>query len=226
MPDWWSSVDGVAKFNNWMQVSIVVFGVLTAAATALTIVASNRISRLQSEDASRLQARLQAAEEAATSTTAGLRNTSEKLTAAEQAIQSARADAAQARASAEVSKAKLQPRTLSSGQRSDLIAALKAGPSGAIDIVAVLGDAEGIGFAGELDAALKVAGWPTSGVSQAVYTPRGPIGVLLTIRSKDSEPVHAVTLQKALTRIGIEAPAILDASVDAGYVGLIVGHKP
>ncbi len=226
MPDWWSSVDGVAKFNNWMQVSIVVFGILTAAATALTIVASNRISRLQAEDASRLQTRLQVAEEAAAGTKDALRITSEKLTAAEQAIQSAKSDAAQARASAEESKAKLQPRSLSSSQRSVLISALRTGPSGAIDIVAVLGDAEGIAFAGELDSALRAAGWPTSGVSQAVYTPSGPVGVLLKVRSRDSAPAHAVVLQKALANAGVEALAILDAKVDAAYVGLIVGHKP
>ena len=38
-------------------------------------------------------------------------------------------------------------------------------------------------------------------------------------------PPHALTLQKALAAIGIEAPGVLDPSVGADYLGLVVGHK-
>ena len=225
MADWWNSIDALAKFNNWMQVSIVVFGILTAAATALTIVASNRIALLRANEAAELQRRLQKAEQSSGKMGEDLKITTEKLSAAEQAIQSAGTEAAQARATAEESRKKLQPRGMSTEQRSAFIAALKAASSGRVDIVAVLGDPESIRFAGELDTMLKTAGWSTSGVSQAVYTPSGPVGIFLKVRSKDSVPSHAVTLQKALAAIGIEAPALLDANVEAIYVGLIVGHK-
>lgn len=226
MPEWWNSVDGVARFNNWMQVLIVVFGLLTAVVTALTIFASNRISRLQAEDTAGLQTRLEAAEQVAATTRETLKVTSEKLTTAEQAIQSATSEAARAQKSADESKAKLQPRTLTPAQRRAFVEALRGGPSGRIDVVAVLGDSESITFAAELDGALKDAGWPTAGVSQAVYTPRGPVGLLLKVHSKEFVPTHASTLQKALASAGFEAPAVLDGSVERGYLGIVVGHKP
>jgi hypothetical protein len=86
MGGWWDSVDAVARFNNWMQVSIAVFGFLTAAATALTIVASNRIGSLQSAESAQMRKQLEV--------------TSDRLAAADQAIEATRGEAAEARAEA------------------------------------------------------------------------------------------------------------------------------
>lgn len=86
MGGWWDSVDAVAKFNTWMQVSIVVFGIFTAAATALTIVASNRIASLQSAESARMREELKL--------------TTEKLAVAGEAIEAAKGQAGEARAAA------------------------------------------------------------------------------------------------------------------------------
>jgi cell division protein FtsX len=47
MTDWWDSIDRVARFNNWVQGTMVAFGFLIAAGTALTITLSIRIASLQ-----------------------------------------------------------------------------------------------------------------------------------------------------------------------------------
>lgn len=62
MDTWWNSVETVSRINTWMQVFIVVFGILTAAATAFKIIASNRISALQSVEAAALRQRLEITE--------------------------------------------------------------------------------------------------------------------------------------------------------------------
>lgn len=226
MPNWWNTIDGLTTFNTWVQISIVVFGVLTA-------VASYRISRLQTREASELDRRVKVAEDAAQGTTTNLKitseklaTTSEKLAAAEQEIQAAKTAASQARTVAEESQKKIQPRMLTPGQRRAFVEALQGGPSGQVDIVAVLGDAESVAFAAELNGVLNDAGWQTAGVSQAVYTPNGPVGLLLKVHSKDAVPTHANTLQRALASAGYEAPGVLDGSVQRGYLGIVVGHKP
>lgn len=233
MPHWWNTIDGLATFNTWIQISIVVFGVLTAAATALTIFASNRISRLQAQEASELQRRLKVAEDVAQGTTTNLKiaseqlaATSEKLTAAEREIQAVKTAASQARTVAEESQRKIQPRMLTPSQRRAFVTALRGSPSGRVDVVAVLGDAESVAFAAELDGILKDAGWPTAGVSQAVYAPSGPVGLFLKVHSKEAVLTHASTLQRAMASAGYEAPAVLDGSVERGYLGIVVGHKP
>ncbi len=65
MTGWWNSVDAVGKFNTWMQVAIVIFGVLAAVATALTIIAAKRISELQAAEATQLRLRLATTERTA-----------------------------------------------------------------------------------------------------------------------------------------------------------------
>lgn len=198
MASWWDSIDSVAKFNYSMQVSIVILLFITAAATAVTIIASKRLGLLQSTEAATLKSRVGSAEESA----------------------------AVARATAEESKKKLAQRTITGEQRTVLINVLRAGPSGSLKVYAVLGDFESINFATELDAALKEAGWSTDGVNQAIYTPAGPVGIELRVKSKESAPAHVQTLHRALAAIGINAPGVLDESLDPTLVELVVGHKP
>ena len=62
MDSWWNSADAVTRFNTWMQIAIVVFGILTAAATGLTIIGANRLSALQVTETTELRRRLEATE--------------------------------------------------------------------------------------------------------------------------------------------------------------------
>ena len=236
MGGWWDSVASVARFNTWMQIAIVVFGVLTAAATALTIVASNRISDLQAKDAALLQARLGAAEKANKNVsgqlTDAIRNREEaekalknRLLVAESSAEKARETAAQASTQAEASQRAVQPRVLTSEQKSKLTSLLAAGQKGSADVVAVLGDGEAVAFAREFEGILKAAGWKTKGVSQAIFT-GNPVGLTLVVRSTDSAPPYAGQLQRALAAIGLEAFGSIDSRYPANALRLIVGHKP
>lgn len=64
MWSWWDSAEIVSKFNTYMQISIVVFGFLTASATYLSNKAANRISEIQAKKEIETHKRLEAAEEA------------------------------------------------------------------------------------------------------------------------------------------------------------------
>jgi hypothetical protein len=59
---WWNNIDAVRSFCTLMQTFIVVFGLATAAATALSIIASRRISKLRRADVLGLKKRLESAE--------------------------------------------------------------------------------------------------------------------------------------------------------------------
>src|SRR5947208_766979 len=62
MPSWWESPESLAALTTWLRVAIVVFGILTAAATGFTILTSNRIDYLRGEERKRLANRLGEAE--------------------------------------------------------------------------------------------------------------------------------------------------------------------
>lgn len=64
MWSWWNSIEAVSKFNTYMQISIVVFGFLTASATYLSNKAANRISEIQAKKESETHKRLEATEAA------------------------------------------------------------------------------------------------------------------------------------------------------------------
>lgn len=142
------------------------------------------------------------------------------------------ANAEQKRAEAERAllqvQERIKPRRFSAEQEQRLIAALKASPQkGMIDITCVLGDGEAFAFASQIDGILKAAGWPTSGVSQGVFTPNNPVGFGLIVHSTDTAPAYAGFLQSAFRQAGIgELSAQVGESITAGKVQLLVGNKP
>ena len=72
---WWSNIDVVDKFHTWMQILIVVFLILAAAATYLTKIATDRVSELKALEESKLIKRLGTAENDAQELRKELENT-------------------------------------------------------------------------------------------------------------------------------------------------------
>ena len=95
------------------------------------------------------------------------------------------------------------PRTLTAGQRVALISYLGGGTKGEVDVFCVLGDAESKAFASEIDAALTSAGWKTNGVSQAVFGPNNPKGIVIAVHSEEAVPPSIFALLNALRSVGL-----------------------
>lgn len=124
-------------------------------------------------------------------------------------------------------RTKQMPRTLTPEQRSKLLALLNPLPKGEIEIVSVLGDAEGYALATELDALLKTAQWTITGggVSQVVYTGGNPIGVGIIVKSALTAPKYAAALQKVFQDISFPLGGLEDPKLPDGKVVLLVGNK-
>lgn len=197
MSAWWDSIETVSRFNNWMQISIVVFGVLAAVASAFAILAANRISDLQDLEKTALRTELEKAKD----------------------------DAASAVQAASSVAEKQKPRFLSEAAKKSLITALTPFRGTPVDITAVLGDGESFAFASQLKAMLEQSGWKANGVNQAVFSGH-PVGLILVVRSQEKAPQAAGALQQALGQIGLEAPGDVDPNTPLDSVKLIVGHKP
>lgn len=139
------------------------------------------------------------------------------------------ANAEQKRAEAERALIELQekvkPRHLTAEQRARLLELLKANPKGTIHVSAVTGDAESIAFGRELAEVLSEAGWNV-GFNDILTFGGTPVGVFITLRSKENVPVRAIILQKALEQVGISAPAELNPNMPEDSVALVVGNKP
>lgn len=59
---WWNSVETVGKINDWIKIVILIFGVMTVAASILGFVVSRRLSTLNAEETKSLQRRVDTAE--------------------------------------------------------------------------------------------------------------------------------------------------------------------
>src|SRR5262245_40306486 len=130
MPAWWDSPETLGALTTWLRIAIVAFGVLTAAATGLTILTGNRLAILQQEDREKLVARLGEAEK--------------------------RTEEAEKRA-AEGEK-RTEPRTLSARQAEILTAAFGPLSGTRLVVVQLTDDGEAYRFAEQLIKAILASG--------------------------------------------------------------------
>lgn len=121
------------------------------------------------------------------------------------------------------------PRTLSADQRTNLVELLKSATlKGEIDIVCVMGDSEGFAYATEFKAILKAGKWKVSdgSISQGVFSPNNPKGILLAVHDGNTAPKYAVVLQQVFERAGLALPGVEDPGLPEGKVELRIGIKP
>lgn len=62
MNSFFNSINNLTKLSNWLQVAVVIFGLLTASAIAFNIYVSNRISKLKDAGMQKISNRLEIAE--------------------------------------------------------------------------------------------------------------------------------------------------------------------
>jgi hypothetical protein len=129
------------------------------------------------------------------------------------------------KALADLKKA-IQPRNLTADQITELVRLLSGEPKGTVSITCVMGDGEGNAFATQIDGALKAAGWPGNGVSQAAFSGGDPTGFGILVHSAATAPPYAGRLQRVFFSIGIPLAGVELPSAAEGTVQIIVGHKP
>jgi hypothetical protein len=110
-----------------------------------------------------------------------------------------------------------QPREISQASANALIAELRKHAPERVDIASLLSDAESYNLATILDQILKLAGWQTEGVAQAVFTGL-PGGVI--IETPVDKPALGILLNW-LNTIGLKPQGFLKP--DSGITKIIVG---
>ena len=134
---------------------------------------------------------------------------------------------ARRRAEAELKLAGIQahepPRSLTAKQVSHFVEALKERPKGTVDIVCVWNNAEAMAFMKEIASLMKTAGWNVKNESRVVFKGT-PNGVIIATQSTNNPP--AASLQKAFKFIGFPTHGVVNETVPADEVRLIIGYKP
>src|SRR5258708_10772293 len=78
----------------------------------------------------------------------------------------------------------LKWRHLSPEEEKRLVAALTAtSRKGRVNVVGVVGDAEVLAFANQIDGILTASGWPTADLAQGGYAPTTPVGLGVLVHS-------------------------------------------
>jgi hypothetical protein len=117
-------------------------------------------------------------------------------------------------------------RKLTPEQRVRLIFALRDVPlKGPVNVMAVEGDSESIGFAEELAQTLEAAGWKVETIGRSLFTIL-PRGLFVIVHSAETAPKHAATLQYAFTNAGEPLPGQVYVGLRPGTVELLVGAHP
>jgi len=126
---------------------------------------------------------------------------------------------------------KLKPRTITSEQRTNLIARLSSAPQkGKINVFASVLDAESMDFAEQIENVLTNAGFEVHfprGFSDDSMLAIGPPGAHIVVKSvKNPSPVGAY-MQRCFLSVGIEMPAINsgDPNFGSNSVEIDIGQK-
>jgi hypothetical protein len=247
LPELWNSVERLSStitLANW-GIAITLF--VAFVCTVVTIKAGNRKDQLTSaedlrkaEQVANLEhsnltlrgqvATLETSGAEAKKDVAGLQKAAADATASQQKVEIELAKQQEKTATAErallVLQRRMEPRRISSEQRTRLIERLSRGPKGKVSISCVLGDGEGLAFANDIEEVLKVSGWPSEGVSQSVFQGSNPVGFGIIVHSAAKAPPYAQLLQQAFFSIGIPMGGAEKPDVPEDAVQILVGNKP
>jgi hypothetical protein len=154
--------------------------------------------------------------------------TSELSSRQEKRLAAAQQDASNAHKLADSVQTRLQPRAVTQEQRAKFLAAVKDIPKGKLSVYSFMNADPGtIQYANQIRDMIVAAGFE-SGVMVGMSMGGGPIPVGAAIAVKDdaSQPPFAGPVQRALSDAGIPLSGIVDPSLPADEVKIIVGLKP
>lgn len=183
MWSFWDSLESVSKFYSRVQISIIVFGLLTLMASIMAYIASQRINYLQTEEQKTMK---------------------RKLEITEQEAQSAKMRAEEAKQKAIETDTKHAPRRLSVHQRETIVKLMGKYKGAQLRIWANLGDNESVVYQKDFVIALEAAGWQVNSVCCQGFLPDIPLGLHLGIKDQNDPPPGAVALVELLKQLGIQ----------------------
>jgi len=223
------------SWHSVLQVASIALLILTIGVGAGAIVTGNRIASRQrvqiaSADQQINEANMKAAAaaERAARAQADAVAANERATTLDREASRLRERVAAAEREHPDSHAPITPRRLSQSQVAALTGALRAAnPHGPVSIQSVMGDAEGLAYATQIDEALKAAGWNTNGVYQRPSAgAANPIGFGIVIKKIAISPAHAAVLLRAFKTAGLLLNVVEAPAVPADVVILLVGNRP
>lgn len=215
--EWWNSIQAVKSVNSTLTAVFVGLGVLTAIFGVAAWFTTERLARLQEEEADRMHHRVETAE----SEVSSQREAGEQL---RERLKSTEATLAEERQKLESVAQAQRPRAISQEASNHLLRSLTAIPKGPVRVTAIaVKEAED--FASQIRDLLEKAGW-NPGPVNILTMPGLPAGVSLRIANASAVPPHAGGLQRALAEAGIPAQGMPDPHVPHGTVDILVGAKP
>lgn len=217
------------------------FGVVAALSAGVAWYFSLKVAEVKGEELSRFQqeskaaiavadARAVEAVEGTAKALAEAASVNERSEKLELEVSQQRERAAKAEKDLIELQQRVKRRALTSNQRAQLIESLQQSPiKGEVVVVCVLGDDDGVAFAGQIHSVLQAAGWPSKGPRQLGGFSGGgnPIGLSILVHNAKDAPEHASVLRKAFDAVGIQLVGFEKPSeVDPGVVHIQVGNKP
>jgi hypothetical protein len=121
---------------------------------------------------------------------------------------------------------RIQPRTLSTEQKSRLGLLLSSSVKAKVQVWTLMGDDEARDFAQEIIDVFNASGWPPiQGMNLRMSTRTSPVGMVMGIHDSANVPPSAVAIQQAFFAVGLSMPGIIDSHVPAGEIQIMVGRK-
>ena len=231
-PSWWNSTAALDRINTWTQVATVVFGLLAASATALKIIAANRLSALQSSRAAELHSRLSKAE---ADTKAVRTSLDEARTALDRSTASLQDKVAEAQAAAEAERVarlrieeRLADRTLQDAQIRAIASRLTPFKGQEFEITTYWELKEAMAFANQVFAALGLAEWKYIQPEGGRVLLGGVAGVLVYVHPEANERTQqaARALVSALAQQRVAADLKQYKLLHPERLDINIGTKP
>lgn len=231
-PTWWNSTSALDRINTWTQIATVIFGILAASATALKIIAANRLSSLQAAHAAELHARLSKAETATSAVRTSLVEARAALDSSAAALQK---KVAEARAAAEAERLarlrieeRLADRKLTDAQIRTIAAKVHGFAGQEFEVTTYWELKEAMAIANQVFAALNIAEWKYIKPEGGRVLLGGVAGVLVYVHpeARDQTKQAALTLVSTLSHEGLGSELRHMTGPPSDRLSINVGTKP
>lgn len=193
------NIRSVEGWYHIFQILSVIFVMLTVGTGAGAIITGRMTHRRQAKSISDANTKAAEAGQEAARLQTSLAESEKKRDQAERALLEA--------------EGRLEPRVISPEQRQRFLFLMEPLPKGKVEVRFLAGNNESSRFASTLSDLFADSGCEVIKPSVSFNsTPASITGIGLRIKDENAIPPHAVSLQKALERIGIETPAQVETT--------------
>lgn len=217
------------KFKLWLDVAIVVFGLLAAIAAIVGLIIGNRIDYAKELEEKQWQAKIaessaqaEKAKEEAAMALSSAASMNERANALELETETQKERAAIAEKQLLELTEKLKPRKITAEQHWNIVADLRKSPRGKINISSPLGNTEALMYANQFLKIFEEVRWEVStGIGRSSLTGAG-----VFIITPNESDINAINIQKIFSRHGLNVHGQLEKNFPADHLNLFIGDKP